>query len=151
FQKLRLHAKDIAEEDVFNRLARFEVRTLDEATLQRLVESLLLPLVDGEPLVVAAILGQFALDNVHRELRAVDLWRHLQSQGFRPREWAKDHVVVQALDRANALYLERLQQAIGGQVLIRAEADIVLEILSRDTAPGGVVLCGDAGVGKSGV
>jgi hypothetical protein len=152
FAKLCAYVKEITDEDVFNRLRRLEVRTIDEATLQRLVESLLLPLVDGEPSAVAAILAQFVLDNVHREVTPPELWRHLESQRLRPRDWAKDNVVLQAIDRANALYLQRLrEQTIGGHVLPRAETDAVLEMLRGDISPGGVVLVGDAGVGKSGV
>ncbi len=152
FAKLCAYVKEIMDEDVFNRLRRLEVRTIDEATLQRLVESLLLPLVDGEPSAVAAILAQFVLDNVHRELTQAELWRHLETQRLRPRDWAKDHVVLQAIERANALYLQRLrEQTIGGHVLPRVEADAALEVLRGDTSPAGVVLAGEAGVGKSGV
>ena len=72
---------------------------------------------------MAAILVQFALDNVHRELTQAKLWHHLETQGLRPRDWTKDHVVLQAIDVANALYQEGLRQhTIGGQVLPRAEA-----------------------------
>lgn len=89
FQKVCGYVKDLGTEEVFDRLKRFEIRTIDEATLQGFVESQLLPLVTGEPSTVAAVLSQFALDNVHRAITATELWRHLESHELRPRDWAK--------------------------------------------------------------
>lgn len=150
FDKLRAYVKDLTAVEVFDRLKRFEIRTIDEATLQRVVESQLLPLVDGEPSTVAAVLAQFALDNVHREITPGELWRHLEVHALRPREWAKSQLVVQAVATRNRLYLERLRErTIGGKILGRSESAAVIEALSEDAALSGVVISGEAGVGKS--
>jgi hypothetical protein len=152
FQKLCAHLKDLSAQEVFERLKRFEIRSVDEATLQAFVESRLLPLVDGEPSTVTAVLAQFALDNVHHELTPDVVWRHLESEGLRPRDWAKDQIVVQAVARLNSLYVERLSQhAIGRRILPRSETDGVLEALADPGVGGGVLVTGEAGVGKSGV
>jgi hypothetical protein len=152
FDKVRTYVDDLSDEETYQRLKRIEMRTIDEMTLQRLLESHLLLLVEGEPSTVAAVLAQFAADNVHSEIEPSDLWRHLEAHGFRPRDWAKNQVVVQAVGSANARYLERLRSdLINHQPLPREEVDAVLAALDAEGASFGVVVAGDAGVGKSGV
>jgi hypothetical protein len=62
---------DCSKSEVFERLKRVTVRTIDEESLRTMLESRLAVLVDGEsPSTLAAMLGTFALENVHRELSA---------------------------------------------------------------------------------
>jgi hypothetical protein len=81
FDRIRQYVKDLTVAEVFDRLKRFELRTIDEATLQRVVESQLLPLVEGEPAIVAAVLGYFVFDNVIARSHRVNCGVILKAKG----------------------------------------------------------------------
>jgi hypothetical protein len=139
--------------EVFERLKRVTVRTIDEETLRIMLESRLAVLVDGEsPSTVASMLGGFALENVHRGLNAQDIWRFLESEGCRRRNWNKDPHVLAAIEGQNRRYFGSLQnEGIQGQLFERDEAEFALKKLRSDASKRGVMLAGEAGVGKSSV
>ncbi len=84
FSELRRLWKDPDPAEAFDRLRRIRVSTMDEESLRSGTEVRLEPLVEGDPSVVAAVLAQFALDNLHQELRAYDIWTHLEAKGPQP-------------------------------------------------------------------
>ncbi|MCX2950200.1 PIN domain-containing protein [Lentzea sp. NEAU-D7] len=84
FTRLRNLWVGIDDEHVFKNLRRVDVQTMDERNLAELVRIRLGGLVDGHPDTVNDILGQFADDQIHRELEAADLWRHLEGRGIHP-------------------------------------------------------------------
>ena len=93
-----------------------------------------------------------ASDAVHLELTAHDIWHHLESRGFRRRHWDKDPHTLNAVDEANERYLSFLRdQAISRAVLPRVETHTVHARLKESGGKDGVLLTGEAGVGKSGV
>ncbi len=84
FSELHRPWKDPDPAEAFDRLRRIRVSTMDEESLRSGTEVRLEPLVEGDPSVVAAVLAQFALDNLHQELRAYDIWTHLEAKGPQP-------------------------------------------------------------------
>jgi hypothetical protein len=98
------------------------------------------------------VLAQLALDAVHQELTAHDIWHHLESRGFRRRQWGKDPHVLAAVKGANVRYLSLLHDAaIAGEVIPRGEVETVLDMLTSPERTRGLSLTGEARVGKSGV
>ncbi len=153
FDQLRSYWRNCSLAEAFESLKRIAVRTLDEDSLQTIVESQIEILVDGQPAsLVAAALLQFALDQVHHELTAVDIWRHLETQGCRRREWNNDPHVLAAVEKQNRRYTGLLRdEAIGGSLFVRTEARLAVEKLILATSRQSVALIGEAGIGKSSV
>lgn len=82
------------EEDAYGLLKRIEIRSIDEDTLQKSLADIIKPLVVGEPMAVAEILANLALDDVHKELSAHYIWQRLENLGFERRVWNKDPHVL---------------------------------------------------------
>ena len=140
------------QEEAFEALKRTHVETISEHTLRTKVESYLAPLVDGEVATVVDVLAQYALDKIHHELTAHDIWQPLGTQGFRRRQWNKDPHVWAAVDKVNHLYFSRFEnEKVAGEIIPRDEANIVIDKLLSSSSKRGVLLTGEAGVGKSGV
>jgi hypothetical protein len=136
----------------FEALKRVHIETIGEDLLRVLIESRLAALVEGDSATVTDVLAQMALDVVHQELTAHALWHHLESRGFRRRQWGKDLHVLAAVKGANERYLFPLRDAaIAGKMIRREEVETVLDMLMSPDRICGVLLMGKAGVGKSGV
>ena len=89
-----------------------------------------------------------------KELTAYDIWNYLtEKQKYRRREWHKDRHVLVAVEKVNETYLDRFEnENIAGEIITRDEVSIVVDKLtSQDSKNRGVLLTGEAGVGKSGV
>lgn len=152
FQELCRRWNNCPQIEAYEVLQRISVRTIDEEFLRTTVESRLFTLAEGDPTTVADVLAQLALDRVHYELTAQDIWHHLENRGFRRRQWGKDPHVLAAIEDANRRYLSLLCDAtIASQVIPRDEAQTVLQKLTSPDSKRGVLLVGEAGVGKSGV
>lgn len=152
FQQLCGDWNSCSEIEAYEALQQISVRTIDEETLRTIVESRLFTLVEGDPATVTDVLAQFALDKVHHELTAQDIWHHLEKRGYRRRQWGKDPHVLAAIADANRLYLSPLRDAaVANQVIPRDEAQTVREKLTSPDSKRGLLLVGEAGVGKSGV
>jgi len=139
-----------SEGEAHERLRRIEVRVIDEITLSETVQTRLTPLVEGEPAAVSDVLAQLALENVHHELTAHDIWHHLRKRGLRRREWGKDPHVLAAVEHANRRYLTSIRrEAIAGEVIPREEAASAR--MSSWLARAGAVCCSPArpGLGKA--
>ena len=143
---------DCQGQDAFEALKRVHVETVGEDTLRTFAESRLAALVEGDSATVADILAQLAPNAVRQELTAHDIWHHLESRGFRRRQWGKDRHVLAAVKAANERYLSPLRAAaIAGEVIPREEVQAVLNMLTSPGRTRSVLLTGEAGVGKSGV
>ena len=152
FQQLCRSFGDLPEAEAYLYLKRITAEAIGETILRTTVESRIWALVDGEPGVVTDVLAQFALDSVHDELTANDIWNHLEERGIRRRRWDRDPHVLAAVEAANERYLDSLRaQAIGGMVLPRDEVQNAHQILNTPGGKAGVLVVGEAGVGKSGV
>ena len=140
------------EQEIYEQLKRVHVRTIDESFLCTVTESRVSTLVDGDPATVIDVLAEMASDRVHYELTAHDIWIHLESRGFSRRQWDKDPHVLKAVGEANQRYLNFLSdQAIDRTVLPRQEVQTVHDHLKESCERAGVLVTGEAGIGKSGV
>lgn len=137
-------------EDAREALKRITVRTEDEDTLLINVESHLEYLVDGNPATIRCELADFALDNVHAEITAHNIWSYLETLGHRRRHWDNDpHIIVAAQD-ATTRYLSTFRDAlINGQVIPRDAASTILDLFTQNDGQRCVLISGEAGAGKS--
>ncbi len=137
---------------VFEALKRVHAYTVSEEYLRATTESHLATLVDATPASALDTLAQLALESVHTELRACDVWHRLERRGFRRRRWESDPHVLAAVQAASDRYARSFHSpSVRGQVIPRDEAQLVLRVLERSAGKRGVLLCGEAGVGKSSV
>ena len=152
FDRVRDSLPHLPEHETYERLKRVHTLPVGERFLLTTIESRVSTLVDGDAATAIDILAEMASDLVHRELTAHDIWTHLGSRGFSRRHWDKDPHVLSAVEEANRRYLGLLRdQAIGRIVLPRQETAIVHGRLREDSQKPGVLVSGEAGVGKSGV
>ncbi|MBE9109272.1 hypothetical protein IQ273_07570 [Nodosilinea sp. LEGE 07298] len=152
FHKLRQKWENCSELGAYEALKRVFVHTVDDDILASIIENRLEALLAGDPKVIRLELTEFVLEKIHHELTAFDIWHYLLGErGYSRREWSKDLNVLSAIERANSAYLSTLQEAkIGGEVLPRNEASIILEKIAASSGKGSVLVVGEAGIGKSG-
>ena len=152
FDRVRHSAPDLQEQEICERLKRVHIRTIDESSLFTTIESRASALVNGDTATIVDVLAEMASERVHHEITAHDIWKHLETRGFSRRHWDKDPHVLSAVDEANQRYLSLLRdQAIGRRVLLRQEVQTVQGRLKESSGKAGVLLTGEAGIGKSGV
>ena len=138
-------------EETYNRLKRVSVRMMDEDGLRESAEFGLESLVSGEPSNVLSALLDFASQQVHRVLSATEIWEFLQLRGFAKQVWDTDHTVTDSIVDLNQTYLSGIQPlGIGGEVVPRAEVDLILDSFD-DSSARAVMVSGRAGVGKTAV
>ena len=151
FDLVRNSPPGLPEQETYERLKRVHIRTIDESSLLTMIESRASTLVDGDAATVVDVLAELAADRVHHKLTALDIWNHLESRGFRRRHWEDPHV-LKAVEEANQRYLSLLRdQAIDHTVLPRQEIQTVHDRLKESSEKTGVLVTGEAGIGKSGV
>ena len=93
----------------------------------------------------------FASQQVHRVLTATEIWEFLQLRGFAKQGWATDHTLIDSITDLNQTYLSGIQPiGIGGEVVPRAEVDLILDSFD-DPSARTVMVSGRAGVGKTAV
>ncbi|MBF2046554.1 MAG: hypothetical protein IGS54_04130 [Elainella sp. C42_A2020_010] len=153
FYTLRQKWNNCSEVAAYEALKRVYIKTIGDDLLAEIVENRLVALVEGDPKTIRLELAELALERVHHELTAHDIWHYLlEDRGYRRREWNKDPHVLAAVDTANEIYLATLRDAtIAGEVLPRDEVSNVLQRLTVPSEKRNVLLVGEAGVGKSGV
>ena len=152
FDLVRRSHPGLPEQETYEHLERVHTRTIDESFLLTVIESRASTLVDGDAATVVDVLAEMALEKVHHELTAHDIWTHLESRGFGRRQWDKDPYVLRAVREANQRYLNFLRdQAIDSTVLPRQETQKIHDLLEESSEKAGVLLTGEAGIGKSGV
>lgn len=152
FATLRNLWGDSPREEAFEYLRRIHTRTIDERSLGEMVEIRLQALVENDPSTASDVLFRLALDKVHQEVTAHDMWRRLEERGLRRRDWANDTHVLAKLEESNARYLSPIRnELISGASIPREEARVALDLLTSEDDRRSVLLSGEAGVGKSGV
>ena len=152
FDRVRHSAPDLQEQEIYERLKRIHVRTIDESSLFTTIESRVTTLVNGDSATVIDVLAEMVSERIHHELTAHDIWNHLETRGFSRRHWDKDPHVLSAVEAANQRYLSLLRdQAIGHTVLPRQEVQTIHGRLKEPSGKVGALLTGEAGIGKSGV
>jgi hypothetical protein len=113
----------LREEKAFELLKRIKVETISEDTLQTAVANSIKPLVVGDPLAVAEILANLALDEIHKELSAHDIWQRLENRGLKRRIWNKDpHVLNKVTKCTDRNLLPYYDATIAGKWIKRDES-----------------------------
>jgi hypothetical protein len=69
--------------EAYNYLKKITIVTVDESTLQNMIYQRAENTAHGNGYNLIDILAQFALDSVHQRLSFNDIWRHLESRGFK--------------------------------------------------------------------
>ena len=152
FNNIRGSLPDLHEHEIYERLKRIRVESVGESFLLTTIESRVSALVNGDAATIVDVLAELASEQVHYELTAHDLWMHLESRGFSRRHWDKDPHVLSAVGEANQRYLSLLRdQTIGHTILPRHEVQTIQGRLKESGGRVGVLLTGEAGIGKSGV
>lgn len=151
FNKLLVKWGNCSEIAAFEALKRVRVETVGENLLVEIIESRLAALVEGDSKTIRLELAELALNKIHQELTAYDIWHHLEERGYRRQEWGKDTHVLAAVDSTNSRYISLLRdtQVIAGDFIPRDEAQIAFEELTENKQS--ILLIGEAGVGKTGV
>ncbi|MFB2895075.1 NACHT domain-containing NTPase [Aerosakkonemataceae cyanobacterium BLCC-F50] len=139
--------------DAYAALKRIRIETVGENFLVNTVDNRLAALVEGDPASVRLELAELAENSIRKELTAHDIWHYLlKKRGYRRREWGKDPHVLTAVNNQNDRYLSRLhKEAIAGKVIRRDEVDTIVDKLISPDSKRGVLVTGEAGVGKSGI
>lgn len=152
FQNLRRYWGNCTEAEAYGHLRRLYIYPRHESALREIVEARIGPLVDGDVAHVRNALVELASESVHRELTASDIWRHLDQRGFRRRVWHNDPHVLAAVDSANERHLASVRGlSILGHPLPRRDATAAISTLLAADGERGLVLHGEAGIGKSGI
>lgn len=152
FDLVRNSHSGLQKQETYELLKRVHIRTLDESTLRTMIESRASMLVDEDAATVVDVLAGLALDRIHHKLTALDIRSHLESKGLRRRHWDNDPHVLKAVEAATNRYLNPLRdQAINRTILPRQEVQTVREHLEKSSEKAGVLVTGEAGIGKSGV
>lgn len=152
FNQLRTFWPRHSQEVCYEALKRVYVRTIDEDTLRTMVETRIQTLVEGNPATTVDVLAQLALDRVHHELTAHEIWHHLASRDLHRRQWGQDPRVIAAINAANERFLVALRrETIQGKEIPRDEVGSTLNRLTSDQGKRAVLISGEAGVGKSNV
>ena len=152
FNRVRDSHPDLPEHEIYERLKRVHTEAISESFLLTTLTSRVSTLVNGDSPTVVDVLAEMASDAVHHELTAHDIWHHLESRGFGRRHWDQDPHTLNAVAEANQRYLNLLRvQAISQAVIPRLETHTVHGRLKESDGKAGVLVTGEAGVGKSGV
>lgn len=152
FDTLRQKWGNCSETAAFEALKRVKVVTFGEDVLIEAVENRIAALVEGDPKTIRIELAELALEKIHCELTAHDIWHYLiQERGYRRRQWGKDPHILAAVENANNLYVSLLhdQTAIAGNIIPRDKAQTAFDQLTQQKQS--ILSVGEAGVGKSGV
>ena len=152
FDLVRDSHSGLQRQETYKLLKRVHIRTLDESSLLTTIENSASRLVEGDAATVVDVLAELASDRIHQELTALDIWNHLEFRGFKRGHWENDPRVLTAVEEANQRYINLLRnQAINRTVLPRQEVQTVHEHLEKSSERAGVLVTGEAGIGKSGV
>lgn len=124
------------EHEAWSRLRRISVAAIGERDLQEHSESILQLLFDAQPETTRAVLTDFALESVHRELNADDVVRRLASRSIRPKATTSAASIAPSLLPPPATGIRR-----------EAELALIASLIGHGKAT--VVTAGISGIGKT--
>ena len=140
------------ERMAYNALKRITVEPIGERHLTDTVEALLATLVEGNPETIRKVLAVWALEKIHDTIIASDIWEYLGKQDYFPSELGRGTHDFDAAEIQNERYLSKLRDAaIGNKIIARDEVGKILGHLSSSNSKRGVLISGEAGIGKSNV
>ena len=137
------------DQAVMAMLRRVEVTTVDEKTLESWIGAEAESILDGAPAALSLQLIRVLQGALNEIVYADDLWKRLAELDVRPAPWRGSPHLATQIAEANQRYLSsRRSTLIGGRVIARPEADILAATVKERRK---VLVCGDAGAGKSDV
>lgn len=152
FAQITRYWSNCSEEEAYYGLRRIFVRTIDEQSLRVHVEYMLKTLVSSDASTTAAMLAQYALDHIHNTVFQDELWQFLESKGVSRRLWNNDPHILALIANQNERYLRpHRHDALAGITIPRHELNDIVTALEAQDGKQGVLVSGEAGVGKSGV
>lgn len=137
------------ERIAYEHIKRIHVRTTDEHTLTEMVETKLRTLVRSDPAAVRHALCAMALENVHATLYADSIWSCVEALGHKRVDYARDALVLAAVDELNARYGSMIKGIGSGITIPREEVSTIMGILKGEGQKTSVLVSGEAGVGKT--
>jgi hypothetical protein len=148
FERLKREWPAFTGEEVYEALRRVTVRTIGEPDLADWVHDRLRAVAVGaKPETIAAVLGQFVDEAVHKEISATEVWAELSKHGVTTTNLLGDPGILGRIDDTARAFLDRLRPLyIGSAELKRPEAAAAIAQLGERPR---VVLAGTAGAGKS--
>lgn len=150
FRRLCEFVPTLKEEDVFDRLKRVVVHTIDKYLLKRHVHVFLSSLFFEIPSHIEGILFKIADKSLLKTLTTADLVDALASEGFKLRELITHEDAALAVHRATEEFSANIRRKLIAEVLIERELphDVFKKI--KDAAgPETIAITGLAGSGKS--
>lgn len=153
FLKICSYWSNCPHPQAFEALRRTHVTSIEENLLRKHVETQLKTLVEGNPRNALDILAQLALESIHKELTAYDIWQHLESRNVKRRQWHRDPHVLAAIEKANERYRDSCKrELITGKLIPRPEeTQAILNWFTSPIGKRGMLITGEAGIGKSSV
>ncbi len=125
------------DDDVtYERLKRVWAGATAEEDLQQNTDAILQLLVDGNPAAARAVLVEFALESVHRELRAADVTKRLTERGFNPITTGGTQSIARTIQAPTAVGIRRA-----------AELEHIRELSNGGKST--IFIAGISGIGKT--
>ena len=143
----------VSDAEIYDRLRRLSVRTVDEESLVEYVDQVVGGLVEGDEKEARLLLGDYLIESLHKPLHADELWGFLRDHGHLPRDNCGSVALSELMrDSDWALRVQRQpRQPARLPVLERPEVATVVSALADPDGPRVVVLEGTGGSGKSSV
>ena len=145
-----VHAWNLDERGVHDRLTRLTVHIIDDMSLRDIVVESLAAALHGDPESALFLLAGFVIDHLMEPLTASQMWDFLRSKGYPPRS-GFDLALSERVRELTSRYVAGVQGTRPHQLplLPRAEADHVVAALSATDGPDIVAVTGPPGGGKS--
>jgi hypothetical protein len=94
FNQLVSYQDKLTKEEIYERLKRIEVRTMDENSLVSLLTNKAKALLKADWNNARDVLAQFALDHLQESLSAHEIWNHLDNRRFKRNHWTNNSEVI---------------------------------------------------------
>jgi hypothetical protein len=131
---------------------RITFRIIDEELLEDQVYSIITSLINGKEQEICEALGTLALKNIHKKLKLIDIWTYLERRGFSSKNLAQNSYRYTSITEQNKRYLTQLKDAIVlKEIIPQKKAELIIEKINTDQENKGILITGEAGIGKSNV
>jgi hypothetical protein len=151
FEELRRGWGGADEAETFSLLGGIEVRSSDDYTLSQDLSYTLRVMFDGPGRTTLDCLRTFYQDSVHQILSSEIIRRHLEERGLRPRAFALNESVLNALKAITETYISgQRAKLIRRQMISRTLAGNIIAKIAEARFGQDNLITGAAGSGKSG-
>lgn len=140
----------VSDERAWQLLRRLRFRIVDEDTLVDLVDDRLAHVVEGDPAVARAHLGDYLELHIGERITSTELWHFLRERGVHRRDWGSDPDLRAAVEHQTRRFLgDPEESAILNLQSERREAREAVDLVTAPEGPTVTVLSAAAGMGKS--